>query len=485
MNRPLRVAVGLVVLASACTEGSQSPVEPAGALASLTRARVTSSADAGAGSFRQAILDANADPGIGTIRFDAGLGLIKLAAPVAYSGSQTLVILGAGARIDASAVGADGSALLADGGGDLTLRELTVLRAPGNGVTIRVPDAATGVFTVRLQNVTVRESGLHGILINDQAEYFVDPLSTSEEGSAASLFVEVADSRFEKNGFALIDSDGLRINEGGEGTLTARIRQTRFANNGADGLELDERAAGDADFSLRASSLVGNGSFSSEDFDDGIDVDEGGDGDLVGQFDDVVASKNFEQGFDLNENDGGSIRVRMVDVRALDNAEEGIEFEEDDDVAGGGDIDAELVRVTARGNGRNGGDAGLKLREKGDGNLVASIVRAIASNNRVQGDGDAIDGILVQEDEAGDLTAEVVQATARQNSGDGIQFEENEDGNLDGVIRSSTASGNEGSGADLAQSPEGEGTVELIDFSAPGNAEGPVEAEGVVIPGTI
>ena len=67
------------------------------------------------------------------------------------------------------------------------------------------------------------------------------------------------------------------------------MRDTRFADNGADGLELDERAAGDADFSLRGTSLIGNGSFTSEDFDDGIDVDEGGEGDLVGRFDDVVA----------------------------------------------------------------------------------------------------------------------------------------------------------------------------------------------------
>jgi hypothetical protein len=30
-------------------------------------------------------------------------------------------------------------------------------------------------------------------------------------------------------------------------------------------------------------------------------------------------------------------------------------------------IDAEMVQVTARTDGANGGDAGLKLREKGDG----------------------------------------------------------------------------------------------------------------------
>jgi hypothetical protein len=71
-------------------------------------------------------------------------------------------------------------------------------RTPGNGITVKVPDLASGVLTVRLDEVTIRESGLHGMLINDQAEYFIDPLSTSEAGSAASLLVEVSGSRFER-----------------------------------------------------------------------------------------------------------------------------------------------------------------------------------------------------------------------------------------------------------------------------------------------
>jgi hypothetical protein len=66
------------------------------------------------------------------------------------------------------------------------------------------------VFKDRLDEVKVLASGLHVVLINDLAEYFVDPLSVSEAGSAASLLVEVWNSRFERNGFSLIDSDGLR-----------------------------------------------------------------------------------------------------------------------------------------------------------------------------------------------------------------------------------------------------------------------------------
>jgi hypothetical protein len=445
--------------------------------------RVSSSADAGPGSFRQAVLDASADPSIGTIRFEGGLDPIGLTTPVTYSGSQDLVIRAGGAVLDGNQLGDGESAFVADGGGNLTISGLGVSRAPGNGITVKVPDDATGTLHVRLEEVVIRNNGLHGILINDQAEYFSDPASTSEEGSAAGLRVEVVRSRFERNGFSLIDSDGLRINEGGSGTLAAHVRDTRFANNGADGLELDERGDGDADFSLQGTSLIGNGSFTTEDLDDGIDVDEGGEGDLIGRFNDVLASRNFEQGFDLNENGPGDLRARMVDVKAVANAEEGIEFEEDDDVAGGGGIDAELVRVTARANGANGGDAGLKLREKGDGNLVARLLEAVSVDNRMTSDEESIDGILLQEDEAGDLTADLAQATARRNSGDGIQLEENEEGDLEGRIRRSTASGNGGAGADLAQVAPGAGSVQFTDFTAPGNADGPIAADGVTAGG--
>ena len=484
MIRPLRYFVGLVILAAACTDAAETPVEPSTALSNPGGGvRVTTEADDGPGSFRQAVLGANADPSIGTIRFDRDLGSIRLRQPVTYSGGQALVIRGEGARLDGSGLPAGGSALVAEGGGELTIRELTVVRAPGNGITIKVPDLATGLFEVRLHEVTIRENGLHGILINDQAEYFTDPASESEVGSAASLLVEVTDSRFERNGFALIDSDGLRVNEGGEGSLEANIQGTRFANNGADGLELDERAAGDAKFALRHTALIGNGSFSSEDLDDGIDVDEGGDGDLIGRFHHVVASRNFEQGVDLNENASGDLRVFMADVRAADNYEEGIEFEEDDDVAGGGDIEAELVRVTARRNGGAGGDAGLKLREKGDGDLVARLVDAVSADNRLVAGSDPISGILLREDEGGDLTAELVQAMARRNSGAGIELEENEDGNLAGKIRRSTVSQNDGAGASLTQEPTGTGQATFVNLTALGNGGGPVLADGVTLSG--
>lgn len=484
MNRLQRFAVGLLVLASACSESTDTPLEPAPEASGRAGAvHVSATSDAGPGSFRAAVEQANSDPSVSVISFGAGLGTITPRRPVTYTGPQALMLDGNGARLDGAELSAGESPLVTAGGSQLTIQRLSVTNAPGNGITIKVPETAAGVFKVVLHRVEIRRNGLHGILINDQAEYFENPESVSSEGSPASLLVEVSDSRFQRNGFARVDSDGLRVNEGGDGNLEFHVRGTNFNSNGADGLELDERGRGSARFTLRNTFLVDNGSFTSEDFDDGIDVDEGGPGDLVGRFNHVVASRNFEQGVDLNENGPGDLLVRMADVRAAQNNEEGVEFEEDDDVAGGGHIDAELERVSTLGNGRAGGDAGLKLREKGEGNLLARVVDAVSLDNRLVSGDDAVSGILIQEDEMGSLRSELVRTSARRNSGDGIQLEENEAGRLDGQVRRSAASDNGGAGVHLTQATPGSGTAILVDLSAPGNGEGPVVAEGVTTTG--
>jgi hypothetical protein len=83
VNRLPRLAIGLLVLASACSDSTDMPMEAAGDLAgAVGRGRVSSSSDAGPGSFRQAILEATADPSIGTILFQSGLDPIRLLTPV-------------------------------------------------------------------------------------------------------------------------------------------------------------------------------------------------------------------------------------------------------------------------------------------------------------------------------------------------------------------------------------------------------------------
>jgi hypothetical protein len=83
---------------------------------------VTNRADAGPGSFPAAVEAANADAAITSIRFKRDLGKIKLQSTVTYTGAQALTIDGKGSGI-ASAAPQTFDLFIAEGGGDLTLKD--------------------------------------------------------------------------------------------------------------------------------------------------------------------------------------------------------------------------------------------------------------------------------------------------------------------------------------------------------------------------
>ncbi len=409
---------GALVLAGCDDSSDSKDASPLGPTISTAVASVTTGADAGPGSLRAAIAAAELDPSVTRVRIAPGVGTIALSSPIFYSGPQALAIQGGGAELDAGGIGSgELAAVLVDGASGFSISDLTISNSSGTALTVKVPAAATGSFTVELERFTARNSGLHGVLINDQAEYFNDPESTSPDGSAAGLVVRVTASRFEDNGFADADQDGLRVNEGGPGTLDFIVQGTTFTGNGADGLELDERAAGDVTYTVQQTDFLGNGTKVNDpiDFDDGFDVDESGDGSQIGRFMQVKANDNAEEGLDLNENDAGDLRVEMTQVEASGNAEEGVDLEEDDDFIGGGDLITDLRNVVTLRNGSVTGDAGLKLRERGDGSILSRIVDPTASSN-------LIDGIQLREQDAGVVDAEIVGATASANAGNGVRL---------------------------------------------------------------
>jgi hypothetical protein len=393
---------------------------------------VSNNNDAGPGSFRNAIDQANADPGVTHIQFTGRVSVIELQQSVVFTGAQALSIKGNGAVLDGSGI-ALGAAFLATGGGDLEISRLTVRKAPAEGIAVEVPAAASGTIHVSLFRVDILYNLGHGVLVNDQEDPSApEGMQPNANGSAASVDVAVVNSRFVGNGFSVTDRDGLRVNEGGDGDLIITVKHTVASDNGADGIEVDERGKGDVRVDMFGTELVGNGSLDPADFDDGFDIDEYNDGSIVGTVTSTVASHNYEQGLDFNENNAGDMRVDLSHVEAIGNAEEGIEYEEDDDFPGGGDIVTAMTDVVANGNGANDGDAGLKVREKGDGSVVALISGAVASDN-------AIGGILVREDAAGHLRGDIDAATALGNDGRGIEFDENGAGDLAASLSDSTA----------------------------------------------
>ena len=481
MPRPIMLAAA--ALLAACGDAvPTAPASPRAAAHAGAGIRVTTAADDGAGSLRAAIASANADPSIGAIRVERGVGAIALRSPIVFTGAQALTIDGGGATLagdalpDASQDPATDAALVANGGGDLTVRDLTIRGSRGSGLIVDVPGGRTGAVTITLDDLRVEHSRRHGVLVNDQVDYFADPLTRAEGGSPADVRLRVSRSTFVGNGFAGLDFDGIRVNEGGPGSLDVDVAHSRLAGNGADGLELDERAAGDAVFSVRHTDIEANGFFSAEDWDDGIDVDELGPGGIDGRFLHVVVSGNAEQGVDLNENNLGDLRVTMHQLTANGNAEEGVELEEDDDFedfpaeSWGGSVVATLVHVTANGNGANDGDAGLKLREKAAGDLTATLVRATALDN-------AIGGIQLREGEAGNLAAELRGATALRNAGAGIELRESADGALRALVQQATSSANDGAGLRL----RGSGEARVVALVADGNAAGDLVSEPAVV----
>ena len=154
------------------------------------------------------------------------------------------------------------------------------------------------------------------MLINDQLDPSVPELPNGDpippgpnpNGSDATVEVTVLGSRFIGNGntegVSVSDNDGLRVNEGGLGDLKLTVRLCVFEENGADGIEADERGDGDALVDMLLTQLRANGPFDEDDLDDGFDIDEWNNGDVVVSVVSSSANDNHEEGFDFNDGHG-------------------------------------------------------------------------------------------------------------------------------------------------------------------------------------
>ena len=422
--------------------------------------------DAGPGSFRDAIDQANLDPAVARIQFvPRGLN-VTLQHPIEFTGGQALTIDGSGAKLSGAHLAPGEPAFRATGGANLTVSNLMVRNAPAEGIVVDVPRNATGTILLSLSKVQIIDNLGHGVLVNDQDDPSTqDGVPPNPAGSAASVVVSVVDSRFLRNGYSVSDRDGLRVNEGGDGDLLITIIGSVAQDNAADGIEVDERGAGDVRVGMLDSKVLGNGRFDPADLDDGFDIDENGDGSIVGVILLSAANDNYEEGFDFNENDAGDLRVDMLRVTASRNGEEGIDYEEDDDFAGGGDLVSTMTQVTADGNGVVGGDAGLKIREKGIGNLDVTVNRVHTSEN-------LIGGISIREDEVGSLVASISAATSVGNTGRGIDFDENSGGDLTATVIKSTSLTNIGLDLRADQQAPGAGSfvVSKVTFGTTGGS---------------
>lgn len=397
----------LALALTACNE-ALAPIGPQEAerlLQPATVADVTNDLDAGPGSFRAAVEAANADPSITLIRFQPGIGAIDLSSAVTYSGAQSLRIDGRGVILGGTA-GCACDLLVANGGADLTLEDLTLENAPRNGVVVDVPASTTGDIGVALREVMIRNNGLHGVLVDDQA---------GDDGtggdSEAGILLVIAASAVTGNGFrpGFSDFDGIRIDEGGSGDLYATIHGSIFVGNAGDGVELDERGPGSATAEVRQTSFDDNGEQpqNPDDLEDGFDVDEADEGGISARIVHATAGGNFDEGIDLDEEGPGGIRLVMTQVVASGNVDEGIKLTEDEVSEAGGDMEVDFRNVIAS---SSRDDDGIHLEEFGPGDVNARLAHSTFDGN----DGDGIN--VDQEGEGGGVLR--LQSVQTEGNGD-------------------------------------------------------------------
>lgn len=331
-------------------------------------------------SLQTAITNANTDDTIKKIVFKRN-ATINLTAPVIYTGTQSLTLIGNNSTVDGSSAGSfvldeDLTAITEDGtlvfntAADITINKLAVVNSATRGIVVNVPETAEGdSITVNLNKVKITDSALYGLHIDDNADEFDDGTA----GSAIGINLTILKSSFTGNGTGAIDFDGVRVDERGEGDIHAVIVKTHIDGNGGDGIELDEAGNGDVDVTMFRVTMNNNGFYNEEDLDDGFDIDEADNGDVEVTLLNVKASNNMDEGLDFDEAGEGDIVVKLRRVYALNNSDEGIKADEEDT----GNIEARMTKVTVSDN----GDDGIQFTELGEGEIESTLFNVTANDN--------------------------------------------------------------------------------------------------------
>jgi hypothetical protein len=257
--------------------------------------------------------------------------------------------------------------------------------------------------TVSLDRVTIERSRFHGLYVDNQVtdDYntddfphpnCVDPWPVS---SNASVDLWVRDSTVVDNGTVIhdgatpdfdaslatgcpVDFDGIRVDDGGNGGIRSWIESSTISGNRADGVELDERDNGDVQSWAMDTRFEENGDTGTDDADDGFDIDEDGNGDLIAHFEMVVVNGNFDEGIDMSELGDGSARVDVVASEASGNEDEGVKVDETENgdiwlTIEGSTINDCLTLVISSSEINGNDNDGMSLTEESRGNLRASI----------------------------------------------------------------------------------------------------------------
>jgi hypothetical protein len=311
-----------------------------------------------------------------------------------------------------------------------------------------------------LQDVSVSGVAYHGVHVSDcdLADECGSGSGGGGDGAPASVVVDLGSVDIRDVGIGAFDADGIRVDERGDGDLHFNAYRSTFSDIGADGVELDEGDAGDVVALVSDSRFLDNGGYCDPgvlgpllpaeaegefgdgekreadlpakvtgsaddrcfehevliydtgfiesyqigiDLDDGIDIDEAGEGDLRLVMTDSEVRGNLDEGVDLDEEDAGNAVVSYVRTTVRHNTDDGIRTSE----SGAGDLTGLVYAVTARNNGGNG----IRLDHSGDGDLSVSVFKTRTSNND---DGDDT-GVRVRQDGSGTGTLTITESNLK------------------------------------------------------------------------
>jgi len=411
---------------------------------------VTTNNDSGAGSFRQAILDANGNSAIDTVNFDSSF-YIELLSEVLYNGTQDLTIQGNGSTLSGGSVAVDtdtwdSGLFVAMNGADLWIEDLGFQKSFNNGLAVFLPEDSADPVEIVLINVDVSQSQFFGVLIDGQATtgFNTDDIIHHEcedpwpYDFGADVVVGVADSEIVQNGrldggfdVSLAtgcpqDFDGLRVDQGGANNLEAWFLESHFDHNLADGVELDEKGAGYVWAEVEGSTFNHNGDTVEvlctaearaaqdanndddkctvgdwvQDLDDGFDIDEEDEGNMTAYVYDSYVNGNHDEGLDFDEAGFGNIEVGVYDVTAVGNEDEALKASEEDD----GNVVADIMYSKFK----HGGDDGTQIEEEGDGDVEVTVTDSKITDN-------AKYGVKVEQADGGSGTLLIENTDLRRN----------------------------------------------------------------------
>jgi hypothetical protein len=366
------------------------------------------------------VTDGSDGVGAGTLRsglasgdevIEINVALAPIGSTLVYEGVGPLEIIGSGQTI----MGGGFTLLEVTSGADLTISDLNFAgpggydvenQGGGKGIFIDVPLEREGMVSLILTNVTVEDVGDHGVHVSDcDLEGCGAGGGGGGDGSAASVYARLENVTIDGVGYGGFDADGFRVDERGEGDILLEATGSTFMNVGADGVELDEGDNGNVYVDVRDSLIDGNGGYCSGieeedipgseiilpevpgtaddrclewdddeyvlDLDDGFDIDEAGNGNVIVALSNIEVYSNLDEGLDFDEEGQGNV---IMDLVGDHNGDETIKVDEEDQ----GSINAHLSDVSVT----NGGDDGIQLEAADGGQLHAQMRDIYAAGNK-------------------------------------------------------------------------------------------------------